>query len=167
MAGPIDVRLRWRCLPFEGLNVHELYAALALRAQVFVLEQDCVYLDLDGHDPAVLHLLGQAADSDAVLAYARLVPPGTKGPSQTQPMIGRVVTAPAARGRGAGRALMLQALRACAEHWPGQAVEIQAQSYLRAFYASLGFVATSAPYLDDDIEHIDMRREFKADFTVD
>jgi len=167
MAGPIDVRLRWRCLPFEGLNVHELYAALALRAQVFVLEQDCVYLELDGHDPAVLHLLGQAVDSDAVLAYARLVPPGTKGPSQTQPMIGRVVTAPAARGQGAGRALMLQALRACAEHWPGQAVEIQAQSYLRAFYASLGFVATSAPYLDDDIEHIDMRREFKADFTVD
>ncbi len=159
--------LRWRCLPFEGLSVHELYAALALRAQVFVLEQDCVYLDLDGHDPAVLHLLGQDGDSGELLAYARLVPPGTKGPGQTQPMIGRVVTAPAARGQGAGRALMRQALRACAEHWPGQAVEIQAQSYLRAFYASLGFVATSAPYLDDDIEHIDMRREFKADFTVD
>jgi ElaA protein len=162
-----DSTLRWRCLPFEGLSVHELYAALALRAQVFVLEQACVYLDLDGHDPAVLHLLGQDDASGELLAYARLVPPGTKGPAQTQPMIGRVVTSPAARGRGAGRALMEQALRACAEHWPGQAVEIQAQSYLRAFYVSLGFVATSEPYLDDDIEHIDMRREFKAEFTVD
>jgi len=158
-----DSSLRWRCLPFEGLSVHELYAALALRAQVFVLEQDCVYLDLDGHDPAVLHLLGQDDDSGELLAYARLVPPGTKGPVQTQPMIGRVVASPAARGRGAGRALMEQALRACAEHWPGQAVEIQAQSYLRAFYASLGFAATSEPYLDDDIEHIDMRREFTGD----
>jgi len=161
MAGPVDVR--WRCVPFEGLSVHELYAALALRAQVFVLEQNCVYLDLDGHDPAVLHLLGQDNDSGELLAYARLVPPGTKGSEQTQPMIGRVVTAPAARGRGAGRALMEQALLACAEHWPGQAVEIQAQSYLRAFYASLGFAATSEPYLDDDIEHIDMRREFTGD----
>lgn len=134
-----------------------LYEALALRSAVFVVEQACVYLDPDGLDVPCWHLTGHVGD--LLHAYARLVPPLTKGPLQTQPMIGRVVTAPAARGSGQGRALMQQALAECARLWPGEAVEIQAQAHLHDFYASLGFTASSDCYDEDGIAHIDMRKQ--------
>ncbi len=148
--------MAWACERLAAMQPLALYEALALRSAVFVVEQACVYLDPDGLDAQCWHLTGH---SDELLqAYARLVPPLTKSAQQTQPMIGRVVTAPAARGRGQGRALMLQALAECARLWPGEAVEIQAQAYLLDFYASLGFVATSAPYVEDGIPHLDMQR---------
>ena len=150
--------MRWTCERFDALDVPGLYALLQLRSEVFVVEQSCIYRDIDGLDPQVWHLRG--FDAAGVLqACARLVPPGLKGEGYPQPMIGRVVTAPAARGGGQGRALMQQALAECARLWPGQAIEIQAQAHLARFYGSLGFVATSAPYDEDGIDHIDMRRE--------
>ncbi|QPF74984.1 GNAT family N-acetyltransferase [Roseateles sp. DAIF2] len=145
--------LDWQCRPFAELPAADLYAALRLRAEVFVIEQRCVYLDPDGFDPQCWHLLGRGADG-ALAAYARLVPPGLKGPL---PMIGRVVTAPAARGAGQGRELMREALAACARLWPGLVVEISAQAHLERFYAGLGFRTTSAPYDDDGIPHLDMQ----------
>lgn len=145
--------MEWRCLAFNALSPAELYALLRVRAQVFVLEQQCVYLDPDGMDPHTWHLLGQ---SDGQLrAYARLLPPGLKHPDA---MIGRVLTSPQARGQGLGRALVEQALRACHDLWPGQAVSISAQAHLQGFYASLGFVVTGPIYVEDGIAHIDMRR---------
>ena len=148
--------MEWACEPLAAMQPLALYEALALRSAVFVVEQACVYLDPDGLDARCWHVTGHC---DGVLhAYARLVPPLTKGAQQTQPMIGRVVTAQAARGSGEGRALMLQALTECARLWPGVTVEIQAQAYLQTFYASLGFAATSDVYDEDGIAHIDMRR---------
>lgn len=151
--------LRWQCKPFEQLSTTELYGLLSLRARVFVLEQACSYLDPDGFDLQVLHLFGQHGHSGELLACARILPPLTKGPQQPELMIGRVATAPAARGAGIGRALMERALQACEQHWPGRAVEIQAQAYLQGFYASLGFRPISEVYPDDGIAHIDMRRD--------
>jgi ElaA protein len=149
--------MQWSCERLEGLSALAVYEVLALRAQVFVLEQQCLYLDPDGLDPHCWHLLGRAADA-GLQAYARILPPLTKGPQQTLPMIGRVVTPVTARGAGQGRALMQRAIDECARRWPGQAIEIGAQAHLQRFYASLGFVATSEPYDEDGISHIDMRR---------
>jgi ElaA protein len=148
--------LRWTCAPLAELSPLALYQSLALRAQVFVVEQACVYLDPDGVDLLAWHLLGFDEASGELLASARLLPPLAKGPTHSQPEIGRVVSAPAARGSGCGRALMQQALLECARLWPGQAVAISAQSYLLDFYAGLGFVPTSQPYDEDGIVHIDM-----------
>ncbi|WP_310387981.1 GNAT family N-acetyltransferase [Roseateles sp.] len=151
--------LRWTCAPLKELSPLALYQSLALRSQVFVVEQACVYLDPDGIDLLAWHLLGFDEASNELLASARLLPPLAKGPAHALPEIGRVVSAPAARGSGAGRALMQQALLACEKLWPGQAVAISAQAYLLAFYAGLGFVQTSEPYDEDGIVHIDMIHE--------
>ena len=149
----------WTCERLEALSPRALYQALALRSQVFVLEQHCVYLDPDGLDlsPGVWHLLGHGDDGE-LQCCARLLAPGVKGAEQAMPMIGRVVSAPAARGGGVGRQLMSQALAECARRWPGMGVEINAQLYLQAFYESLGFIGCSAVYDEDGIDHIDMRR---------
>jgi ElaA protein len=143
------MRLSWRCVRLDELDARTLYAVLRLRAEVFVVEQRCVYLDPDGQDLQAWHLLG-LGEQGQLLAYARLL---------DGPKIGRVLTAPQARGQGQGRALMQQALAECAQRWPGQAVSLQAQAYLQDFYASLGFAPVSAAYDEDGIPHIDMRQE--------
>ncbi len=153
--------LRWTCAALDGLSPRALYQALALRSEVFVVEQRCVYLDPDGHDlhPGVLHLLGHDDEgSEALLACARLLSPQVKGEAQRNPMIGRVATAAAGRGRGLGRQLMERAMAECASRWPSLPVDIQAQAYLLDFYVSLGFVAVSAPYDEDGIAHVDMKK---------
>jgi ElaA protein len=149
--------MQWSCERLQGLSALALYELLALRSQVFVLEQQCIYLDPDGLDPQCWHLQGRT-DEGALQVYARLVPPLAKGPQQVLPMIGRVVTAPSARGGGQGRVLMQRAIDECMQLWPGQTIEINAQAHLQRFYASLGFVVTSEPYDEDGISHVDMRR---------
>lgn len=150
--------LRWTCARLQDLSPLALYQALALRSQVFVLEQACVYLDPDGVDLLAWHLLGHDEDSGQLFANARLLPPLAKGPTHLLPEIGRVVSAPAARGTGAGRALMQQAIAECERLWPGQAIAINAQAYLLDFYAAQGFAQISQPYDEDGIMHIDMQR---------
>ncbi len=146
--------LHWRCLPFEGLGVAELYAVLQLRSAVFVVEQHCVFQDMDGLDPACHHLLGQDA-SGQLLAYARLVP---KGLAFAEASVGRVVTAPAGRGRALGHQLMAQACTALTALWGSQPIRIGAQAHLQAFYAQHGFVADGPGYVEDGIPHVEMRR---------
>ena len=143
--------LRWTWARFDDLGVHALYDTLALRCKVFILEQG-PYQDPDGADKQSWHLLGY--DEAGVLqASLRVVDPGVNYP---EPSIGRVVTASEARGGGVGRALMEQGLARCFQVWPGRAVSISAQAHLQRFYGSLGFVAVSAVYLEDDIPHIEM-----------
>ncbi|WP_423601101.1 GNAT family N-acetyltransferase [Roseateles sp. MS654] len=155
MAGP-----RWICQTFDELGVRGLYRALRLRSEVFVIEQRCLYLDPDGLDEHAWHLqgLGQGAGpgGDTLLAYARLLPPEIGDGSAR---IGRVITAPTARGGGLGRALMSQAVRECQRLWPGYAIELGAQAHLREFYGSFGFEPISDVYDEDGIPHIDMRKE--------
>jgi ElaA protein len=131
--------------------VHDLYQA---RVAVFVVEQTCPFQDVDGADPVSWHLFGRNA-SGTLLAYCRLVPPGVKF---AEPSIGRVLTTEAARGSGAGRALMAEAVARAEKLWPGQAVRIGAQRYLDKFYGEFGFAQVSEPYDEDGIVHIEMLR---------
>ncbi|KQV88841.1 GNAT family N-acetyltransferase [Pelomonas sp. Root1237] len=147
--------MRWNCLRFDELSVQQLYSVLALRSEVFVVEQNCVFLDIDGLDPQTWHLLG-SGDDGKLKAYARLIPPGLKAP---EALIGRVVTSPAARSGGVGRALMAEALVHCARLWPAHAITLHAQAHLERFYASFGFVSVGEQYIEDGIPHVEMRKE--------
>ena len=146
--------LRWVWARFDDLGVHALHDALALRCQVFILEQG-PYQDPDAADKQSFHLLGYDQETGALQACLRVVDPGVK---YAEPSIGRVVTAKAARGNGTGRALMQEGLARCGQAWPGRAVRISAQAHLQPFYGSLGFEAVSDEYLEDDIPHIEMLR---------
>ena len=155
--------ISWRCVPFGELTQREVHDILQARAAVFVVEQACAFQDVDGADPACWHLLGRSpsplgegrGEGPPLAAYARLVPPGIKF---AEPSIGRVITLPPMRGAGQGRALMQEAIRHAQRLWPGEAVRIGAQARLERFYASLGFVTASAPYIEDGIPHVEMVR---------
>lgn len=145
--------IHWHFAPFAELSALEVHDLLQARAAVFVVEQDCVFQDVDGADPACWHLLGRREGS--LVAYCRLVPPGVKYPEAS---IGRVLTAEAVRRSGAGRTLMAEALARAGRLWPGQAIRIGAQHYLERFYGTFGFVQASEPYDEDGIQHIEMVR---------
>ncbi|HEX8787060.1 MAG TPA: GNAT family N-acetyltransferase [Telluria sp.] len=149
--------IEWQWSGFADLTVAQLYEMLALRQQVFVLEQTCLYPDIDGLDPGAHHLLGwRTVDGRRELAASlRCLAPGAK---YTEMSLGRVVTSPAARGTGLGRELVAQGI-ACAERLhPGHAIRIGAQAHLERFYAGFGFVTVSEPYDEDGIMHLDMIR---------
>lgn len=144
------------CAAFGELTPHALYAMLRLRSDVFVVEQRCVYLDLDGLDVDALHLFGWSGDTPPQLVCGvRILAPGAV---YDEASIGRVVSAPGARGTGAGRAVMLRAIEECQRRYPGRGIRIGAQRYLERFYESLGFRTVSAPYDEDGIEHVTMLR---------
>lgn len=146
--------LAWRWYHWHELTPDVLYGLLKLRSDIFVVEQNCVFSDMDGIDPQCEHLCATDV-SGRVLAGLRLVPPGLRAP---QPSIGRVVVDASLRSQGVGAQLMHKALEACAGRYPGQAVFVSAQQHLEAFYGTLGFQRSSEPYLEDDIPHIEMLR---------
>ena len=141
----------WHDREFVELTVRELYAITALRERVFVVEQNCVYLDADGVDPQCRHLWAEDETTRAIHAYCRLVPAGLKF---AEASIGRVITAPEARGSGLGKELMLRAIAAIGV----MPIRIGAQAHLEKFYGDLGFVKASPPYDEDGIPHIEMLR---------
>ena len=150
--------LQWRCLPFNALSAEALYRLLRLRSEVFVVEQNCVFLDMDGVDALCLHVLGEVVEPDGTVhlhASTRLVPPGV---AFAEASIGRVVTAPAARGGGIGHALMAESLRLLEQLWGSQPVRIGAQAHLESFYQRHGFVSDNKPYIEDGIPHLEMLR---------
>lgn len=133
-----------------GFSAHELYALLKLRVDVFVVEQNCPYPELDGKDDQALHLMLKRGEE--IIAAARIFPPHDEKPAK----IGRVVVSPDHRGERLGDALMREALNACAERFPGVPVFLSAQSHLQKFYGSFGFKPVSDEYLEDGIPHVDM-----------
>lgn len=139
---------------FQKLSLQELYDIMVLRQEVFVVEQNCVYLDADGKDQVGHHLLG--IWNGALVAYVRIVPRGTI--YENYPSIGRVITAASIRGKGQGMGLMQQAIDATEALYPKQAIKISAQSHLCHFYEHLGFVSTGEEYLEDGIPHTAMVR---------
>lgn len=148
--------ITFECRHFDALTARELYAMLALRSQVFVVEQQCVYLDPDGLDLDAHHLFGyRDASCAALVCGVRILKPGAVYEDAS---IGRVVTAPAHRGTGIGRLLMHRAIDECTQLHPGAAIRIGAQRYLERFYADLEFVTVSEPYDEDGIMHVTMRR---------
>jgi ElaA protein len=148
--------LTWRFAPFDKLAPREVHDLLQARGAVFVLEQKCVFQEVDGADPQCWHLLGRA--DGPLLAYCRIVPPGIK---YDEPSIGRVLTTAAGRRTGAGRELMREAVARTNALWPGKAIRIGAQRYLERFYGDFGFVKASEPYDEDGIVHIEMVRAAK------
>lgn len=154
-ARPSTPDLQWQLKPFPALSLNELYQLLTARQQVFVVEQNCPYLDCDGYDHRCLHLWATDA-TGTLLALARLLPPGLKS---AEASIGRVLTTAAGRGLKLGRLLMEKALAGVADHWPGNALRIEAQHYLEAFYQSLGFRTDGPVYDLDGIPHVEMIRQ--------
>lgn len=148
-------QLHWKLKSFHDLNVMELYSILQLRNEVFVVEQNCPYQDADGKDQKSYHLMGSNAEGK-LMAYARLLPGGV---SYDEVSIGRVVSSPQARGTGAGKELMEQAIEDCHELFGKGPIRIGAQLYLKKFYESFGFLQVSEPYLEDNIPHILMVKE--------
>ena len=144
----------WTCKTFYQLSRDELYAILRLRSEVFVVEQQCVYQDVDNYDKAAFHVLGMARDE--LLLYARLLSPDTKYQTSS---IGRVVASRGSRRKGYGKELMGFAIKQCEDLWPNRGITISAQEYLKGFYQQLGFVTASSPYLEDEIPHIKMTRK--------
>ena len=142
--------ITWQTKKFAALTLDELYGLLKLRIDVFVVEQNCLYPDLDDKDQRALHLLGQ--ENDQVVAYARLFAPDDYFKSHVS--FGRVATAQSIRGQGIGCDLVKQAIAACQSAWPGQTIEISGQYYLKKFYLSLGFQAHGDLYLEANIEHM-------------
>jgi ElaA protein len=143
----------WRWRTFDELTKDELYAAMRLRQEVFVVEQECPYLDADGRDHGNHHLLG--FDDAGLAAYARVLRPGVLYP---EVCISRVVTAPRLRRTGMGRLLMTECLKCVAANYGSVPIRISAQAYLQGFYASFGFQCTGKEYLEDGIPHKEMLR---------
>jgi ElaA protein len=146
--------ITWQLLPFSQLTTSQLYALLRLRVDIFVVEQQCPYPELDGKDnhPQTHHLLGY--QNDQIVAYARLLPPKV---NYTGASIGRVTVSASARGTGLGHQLIEKALICCNNLWPDIPVEIGAQAHLENFYQRHGFSRTSSVYVEDGIPHIDMK----------
>ena len=143
------------CKSFQELTLEELYDMMMLRQEVFIVEQDCVYMDADGNDQIARHLMG-FDENKKLIAYTRIFPKGII--YEKYPAFGRVVTAPSARGKGIGRALMAATLKKMEELFPGEVVKISAQRYLEKFYKSLGFEIVGEGYLEDGIPHVAMVR---------
>jgi ElaA protein len=147
------MNLEWKIRRFEALTKVELYFALQLRSEVFVLEQNCVYQDIEGKDLKALHLIGE--DNGQIVAYARLFKPNDYFEEAS---IGRVVVKSTYRDKKLGHILMREAIYFM-EHQLGETkITISAQLYLKGFYESHGFIQTSEMYLEDDIPHIEMKR---------
>lgn len=147
-----NTAITWQCKKFHDLSASELHAALALRAAVFVVEQNCPYLDPDHKDQHGMHVMGWL-DGELV-AVSRILPQHV---SYEEVSIGRVATASSVRGKGVGMLLMEKTMQYISDQFGNVPVRISAQSYLKSYYEKFGFARTEkAEYLEDDIPHIDM-----------
>lgn len=146
--------LRWEWKRFDDLTADEVYTILCVRQQVFVLEQECLYLDADGKDRQSFHLMG--FDGEELVAYARILDAGV---SYAEVSMGRILTTDKVRGKGAGIELMEVGLARIEEQYGKVPVRISAQTYLLDFYEKFGFKSTGKEYLEDEIPHTEMLRE--------
>ena len=147
--------IQWTCTHHSELSARQLYEILRLRSEVFVVEQQCIYQDIDGQDLAgdTHHLM--AWQDNELLAYLRLLDPESQGGDV---VIGRVIVSPAARGTGLGHHMMEEALERIEDIWPQTPIFLSAQAHLQGYYGRYGFVVAGEEYLEDDIPHIGMRR---------
>lgn len=148
------MELNWEISAFDALSNNSLYRALQLRQEVFVVEQNCIYPELDGLDQDSIHML--CWRGTALLAYQRCLPPGLSYPESS---LGRIVVAPAGRGQKLGRELVQRGIDLNTKAWPDRDIKIGAQTYLKSFYEGLGFIVVGEEYVEDGIAHIHMLRE--------
>ncbi len=149
------ITLDWQLKTHDQLSARDVYALLALRSAVFVVEQQCIFQDIDHLDliDGNWHLL--AWQGEQLVGCLRILDPSKH---DGDVVIGRVATDASVRDSGIGHQLMTRALEHCAMQWPGCAVYLSAQSHLAAFYAKHGFAVATEPYLEDGIPHVGMRR---------
>ena len=162
--------IQWQWSRIEGLSTNQWHHIVSLRQAVFVVEQNCPYLDADDLDLHAWHLIGWMAGDYAkgensaepivepivepiAVAYLRVVDPGCK---YTEPSIGRVLTRISYRRFGFGKAVMAQAMAQISEQFPQQPIRISAQEHLKAFYNEFGFIQMGEEYDEDGIPHIEM-----------
>lgn len=136
---------------FNNLSNAELYDMLRLRAEIFVVEQTCIYNDLDGLDKKAVHLI--IKKNDEIVGCSRLLQPGTRFPDFS---IGRVVVKKNMRGAGLGIRMMEEAKKYMIEKWDAKNIKVSAQKYLQKFYEDLGFSVITEEYLEDGIPHVGM-----------
>ncbi len=148
--------MTWILKAFDDLTPKELYKILQLRNEVFIVEQNCPYQDLDNKDLTPFHLMGMR--NDTLLAYSRLLAPGI---SYSESSIGRVVSSPSARKTGIGKKLMEESIKQIRDLFHTDTIRIGAQLYLKKFYESFGFFQEGDSYLEDNIPHIIMLRKPK------
>lgn len=148
-------KYQWQVLALTQMRPIQVFQLFRLRQQVFILEQQCLYEDMDELDITAHHILAFAKE-DGIIACARLI-----GPSEmiNVPRIGRFIVAPAYRGRGVACELLERCIKWLNQQYPGLPIDISAQAHLEKFYQSAGFITTSEPYDEDGILHITMRRE--------
>ena len=146
--------ITWVAKKFNDLSVQELYAVLRLRTEVFVVEQNCVFQDMDNKDQSSYHLMGW--ENNVLVAYTRLIPPGI---SYAVASIGRVITSQGTRGTGLGKQLMEKSIEEAKQLFGEVPLKIGAQLYLKEFYNSFGFKQSSDIYDEDGIDHIEMIRQ--------
>lgn len=149
----MSAAINWKIKPFNELSLQELYSVLKLRSIVFVVEQNCVYQDIDGKDQKALHLIGEY--NNEIVACARLFKSGDYFENAS---IGRVVIHPDARDKKFGHEMMRQAIAGLESHFNETKITISAQLYLQKFYENHGFVVQGETYLEDDIPHVEMLR---------
>ena len=137
---------------FDQLTVDELYELLRIRSEVFVVEQNCVYQDMDRDDQEAVHLW--LTEGGKVVALCRVCPAGTH---MREVSVGRVITTE--RGKGYGKRIMLEGIAAAREHFHAKVIEIEAQEYAKGFYEQVGFRQSSEPFMLDGIPHIKMTWE--------
>ncbi|NJN78211.1 MAG: GNAT family N-acetyltransferase [Saprospiraceae bacterium] len=146
--------MTWKTLAFNDLTLQELYDIMVLRQVVFIVEQNCPYLDADGNDQKGFHVLGYDNDGDLV-AYTRLLPVGVSYIDAVS--IGRVISSKKVRGQGIGQELMRISIQEIRRLFGNEKITISAQCYLIKFYESFGFKTVGESYLEDDIPHIKMK----------
>ncbi|MDG1159693.1 MAG: GNAT family N-acetyltransferase [Flavobacteriales bacterium] len=151
----MSMHLNWKVKTWDELSLEAFYRIAQLRIDVFVIEQDCPYQDLDGKDQQSVHLWAEGEGGE-VLAYLRIVAPGVSYP---QVAIGRVISSSKMRGTGLGIELMKRGIEAVNQQYGDVAIKLSAQQYLIKFYEKFGFQTVGEGYLEDDIPHIAMIRK--------
>jgi len=146
----------WLLKYFDELSLNQLYEIGRLRQEVFVLEQNCPYVDFDGKDQFCYHLMC-FDEKNNLIAYSRIVPAGISYENYVS--IGRVITSGTVRKSGMGRALMSESIKACEKIFGNGDIKIGAQTYLLKFYNSFGFESNGIEYLEDGIPHTEMIRK--------
>lgn len=148
--------INWELKKFNELSLEELYGILKLRSEVFVVEQDCAYQDLDGKDECCHHLFLKS--DGEVVAVLRIIP---EGESYDETAIGRLIVKKDYRGRGLSREMMKMAMNFITDDLKKDKIRLSGQAYLGDFYESLGFHRVSDKYLEDGIDHYEFLYEVK------
>ena len=144
-----EIDYKWK--NFDELSLDDLYAILNLRQKVFIVEQDCPYIDADYTDQDAFHLLGYQGNN--LIAYLRAFKPGIKYEGSS---MGRIVTEKNSRGIGLGKEIIKEGVRFLKKEYPSYEIVISAQHRLQHFYIELGFISRGDVYLEDNIDHIQM-----------